>query len=133
MSHDHADIVTDSAYLKDPPADYFYPPHDIFAYLASVGTNLQNDKYANEYEFQEDLYQIFARAHDGHFVFYPDALTKAFQWGRKRSLVSISEDGSSLPVIKLYGEFSTPWESERSDLYRGCDLVTINSVDRLSD
>lgn len=57
-------------------------------------------------EFQEDLYQVFARAHDGHFVFYPDALTKAFEWGRKRSLVSISEDGTSLPVIKLYGKFS---------------------------
>ncbi|KAK6585749.1 hypothetical protein PZA11_002476 [Diplocarpon coronariae] len=53
-------------------------------------------------EFQEDLYQVFARAHDGHFIYYPDALTKAFEWGRQRSLVSISEDGSSLPVIKLY-------------------------------
>ncbi|KAE8441047.1 hypothetical protein EG329_005909 [Mollisiaceae sp. DMI_Dod_QoI] len=93
---------SDSAFLRDPPADYFYPPHDIFAYLASVKTNLQNDKYANEYEFQEDLYQVFARAHDGHFVFYPDVLTKAIEWGRQRSLVSISEDGKSLPVIKLY-------------------------------
>jgi hypothetical protein len=129
----HADIVTDSAYLKDPPADYFYPSHDIFAYLASVGTNLQNDVYANEYEFQEDLYQVFARAHDGHFVFYPDALTKALQWGRKRSLVSISEDGSSLPVIKLYGEFSPAPESECTDLDRGCGLFPINSVDCLFD
>jgi hypothetical protein len=49
-----AEIVSDSAYKKDPPATYFYPPHDIFAYLASVKTNLQNDKYANEYEFQEE-------------------------------------------------------------------------------
>ncbi|KUJ13113.1 uncharacterized protein LY89DRAFT_592412 [Mollisia scopiformis] len=93
---------SDSAYLRDPPETYFYPPHDIFAYLASVKTNLESDKYANEYEFQEDLYQVFARAHDGHFVFYPDALTKAIEWGRQRSLVSISEDGTSLPVIKLY-------------------------------
>ncbi|KAH9213176.1 hypothetical protein DL95DRAFT_390761 [Leptodontidium sp. 2 PMI_412] len=93
---------SDTAWKKNPPADYFYPPHDIFGYLASVKANLQADKYANEYEFQEDLYQVFARGHDGHFVFYPDALTKAFEWGRKRSLVSISEDGTSLPVIKLY-------------------------------
>lgn len=35
-------------------------------------------------------------------MFYPDALTKAFDWGRQRSLVSISEDGTSLPVIKIY-------------------------------
>ncbi|KAK0100490.1 hypothetical protein ONS95_008438 [Cadophora gregata] len=93
---------SDTAWKKNPPADYFYPPHDIFGYLASVKANLQANKYANEYEFQEDLYQVFARGHDGHFVFYPDALTKAFEWGRKRSLVSISEDGTSLPVIKLY-------------------------------
>ncbi|CAL3964515.1 unnamed protein product [Diplocarpon coronariae] len=93
---------SDSAWKKDPPADYFYPPHDIFAYLASVRASLLSDTYANEYEFQEDLYQVFARAHDGHFIYYPDALTKAFEWGRQRSLVSISEDGSSLPVIKLY-------------------------------
>jgi hypothetical protein len=50
----HADIVSDPEYKKDPPADYFYPPHDIFAYLASVKTNLQNDQYANEYEFQQE-------------------------------------------------------------------------------
>lgn len=97
-------MYSDSAFKKNPPADYFYPPHDIFGYLASVKTNLQNDQYANEYEFQGDLYQIFARAHDGHFVFYPDALTGALQFGRQRSLVSISEDGSSLPQIKIYGK-----------------------------
>jgi hypothetical protein len=97
--------MLDSAYLKDPPANYFYPPHDIFTYLSSVKAKLENNVYANEYEFQEDLYQVFARAHDGHFVFYPDALTKAFQWGRQRSLVSISEDGTSIPEIKLYGKF----------------------------
>lgn len=49
-----ADTVSDIAYKKDPPATYFYPPHDIFGYLASVKKNLQNDKYANEYEFQQE-------------------------------------------------------------------------------
>jgi hypothetical protein len=96
---------TDIAYKKDPPATYFYPPHDILGYIASVKANLQSGKYANEYEFQEDLYQVFARAHDGHFVFYPDALTKALEFGRRKSLVSISEDGKSIPQIKFYGDF----------------------------
>lgn len=83
-------------------------------------TNLLNDKYANEYgmfhalrleklanpvsEFQEDLFQLTVRAHDGHFTFVPDLLGKAFSWRRKMSLVSISEDGTSLPVIKLLGK-----------------------------
>ena len=50
------------------------------------------------------LYQIWARSHDGHFVYYPDLLTKAFEFGRQLSLVSISKDGSSLPEIKIYGK-----------------------------
>jgi hypothetical protein len=94
----------DSAYLKNPPPTYFYPPLDIFGKLASVKTNLQNNVYANEYTFQEDLYQVFAPAHDGHYILYPDALTKAFEWGRQRSLVSISSDGKQIPQIYVYGE-----------------------------
>ncbi|KAI9050240.1 hypothetical protein LZ554_006377 [Drepanopeziza brunnea f. sp. 'monogermtubi'] len=93
---------SDLAWKKKPPADYFYPPHDVLGYLASVKSNLENNKYANEYKFQEDLYQVFARSHDGHFLLYPDAYSKAFEFSRQRSLVSISEDGTSLPVIKLY-------------------------------
>lgn len=50
--------MSDSAYKKDPPATYFYPPHDIFAYLASIKTNLQNNKYANEYEFQSEYVKL---------------------------------------------------------------------------
>lgn len=96
---------SDPAYKADPPADYYYPGYDMFAALAKVRSNLVADKYANEYAFQSDLYQtVFGPAHDGHFVFYPDALTRVFEWRRQRSLVSISEDGMSLPVIKLYGE-----------------------------
>lgn len=51
----------------------------------------------------ESLYQIFARSHDGHFVYYPDLLTSVFEFGRAVGLVSVSEDGVSLPVIKIYG------------------------------
>jgi len=94
---------SDSAYKKDPPPNYFYPPIDIFGYLASVKANLENDVYPNEYEFQADLYNLFAKAHDGHFVFYPDALTEAIEWGRQRSLISISVGTSSIPQIYLYG------------------------------
>ncbi|UKZ78744.1 hypothetical protein TrVFT333_006489 [Trichoderma virens FT-333] len=94
---------SDAAYKADPPADYFYPPHDIFKALASVRADLVADKYTNEYEFQEDLYvRVFGPAHDGHFVFYPDALTVAFEWTRTAPIVSISENGRYLPVIKLY-------------------------------
>ncbi|KAM0261420.1 hypothetical protein ACHAQJ_002273 [Trichoderma viride] len=94
---------SDAAYKADPPADYFYPPHDIFKALAGVRADLVADKYTNEYEFQVDLYaRVFGPAHDGHFVFYPDALTIAFEWTRPKPIVSISENGRDLPVIKLY-------------------------------
>ncbi|KAL7940000.1 hypothetical protein V8C42DRAFT_357971 [Trichoderma barbatum] len=94
---------SDAAYKADPPADYFYPNDDIFKALASVRADLVADKYTNEYKFQADLYaRVFGPAHDGHFVFYPDALTVAFEWTRTKPIVSISENGRDLPVIKLY-------------------------------
>lgn len=89
--------------MKNPPPSYFYPPHDPLAKLASVKAGLVAGKYSNEYEFQKDLYQVFAPAHDGHFVMYPDLLTKAFEWGRQVPLVSISKDGHEIPEIYSYG------------------------------
>lgn len=93
--------------LKNPPADYFYPAFDVLGKLASVKSNLKRGVYANEYKFQQDLYQVFVPAHDGHFVVYPDLLTSAFEWRRQRSLVSISSDGVEAPKIYLYGESTT--------------------------
>ncbi len=61
--------------------------------------------YVNEYEWQADLYKVFAGAHDGHFIYYPDVFT-TFAYRRTVSLISISEDGSSPPVIKVYGELN---------------------------
>ncbi|KAK5994141.1 Peptidase S41 family ustP-like protein [Cladobotryum mycophilum] len=99
----YLDFQSDSAYKAHPPADYYYPPYDLFANLAKVRANLQAGVYKNEIDFQTDLYlQVFGKGHDGHYVYYPDALTKIFKYRRPLSLVSISEDGSSLPVIKVY-------------------------------
>lgn len=92
------------AWLKDPPKDYDFPPHDTLGVLASVKENLINDKYPNEHSFQIDLYSVFTPAHDGHFIFFPDLLSKAFDFSRQQALVSISEDGQSLPVIKLFDD-----------------------------
>ncbi|KAK3943291.1 hypothetical protein QBC46DRAFT_307694 [Diplogelasinospora grovesii] len=117
---------SDLAYKADPPADYPYAAHDIFAALAQVRANLQDGKYANEYQFQEDLYMnVFGPAHDGHLVFYPDALTRVFEFARERALVSISEDGTSLPVIKLYEDvISSPETASVVKLINGIDAAT---------
>ncbi|CCU83217.1 peptidase S41 family protein [Blumeria hordei DH14] len=93
---------SDLAWKKDPPADYDCPAHDVIAALDQVRKNLVVNKYANEYVFQIDLYRVFLLGCDGHLVVFPDALFKGFVFRRERSLVSISEDERSLPVIKLY-------------------------------
>ncbi len=81
----------------------------MFENLAAVRAKLESDSYANEYEFQADLFlTVFAPGHDGHFYYYPDALTAAFGFTRQLALVSISEDGSSLPVIKSYSMLPQP-------------------------
>lgn len=116
---------TDAAYKADPPANYFYPAYDMFAALAEVKTNLENDVYASEYAFQVDLYgKVFIPGHDGHFIFYPDLLTKVFGFGRPFSLVSISEDGTSLPVIKVYEDVvSSPRTASIVKQINGIDAV----------
>ncbi|KAJ8071606.1 hypothetical protein OCU04_001929 [Sclerotinia nivalis] len=117
---------SDLEYLKDPSAEYFYPPLDVMGKLASVKSNLETGGvYANEYEFQQDLYQIFALAHDGHFVVYPDLLSAAFDWRRQRSLVSISSDGVEIPKIYLYEDIiASPSEASEVTEINGVDAVT---------
>ena len=64
---------TDPGYKADPPADYFYPPYDMFAALNKVKSNLQADVYPNEYAFHVDLYTtVFGPGHDGHYVLYSE-------------------------------------------------------------
>ncbi|KAK0736146.1 hypothetical protein B0T21DRAFT_175765 [Apiosordaria backusii] len=117
---------SDSAYKADPPEDYFFPPFDMFSALAQVRQNLEADVYANEYDFQEDLYvSVFCPGHDGHFVFFPDALTRVFEWRRQLALVSISEDGASLPVIKIYEDIiASPETASIVSLINGVDAAT---------
>ncbi|PNY23275.1 Uncharacterized protein TCAP_06780 [Tolypocladium capitatum] len=112
---------SDAAYKADPPENYFYPGYDMYSNLAKVKSNLQANEYANEYTFQSDLYNtVVGPGHDGHFIFYPDALTKAFKWRRQRSLVSISEDGKAMPVIKLYEDVvSSPGTASAVKLING--------------
>ncbi|KAI1500020.1 peptidase s41 family protein [Biscogniauxia marginata] len=119
---------SDTAFKKNPPADYFYPPHDIWATIDEVKADIAADKYANEYEWQADLYKkLFGPAHDGHFVVYPDALTSALEWQRPFALVSVSEESpdGSAPVIKLYEDvISSPETASVVKLINGKDAST---------
>ncbi|KAI5922337.1 peptidase s41 family protein [Camillea tinctor] len=119
---------SDTVFKKNPPAGYYYPPHDIWAAINAVKADITADKYANEYEWQADLYKkVFGPAHDGHFVVYPDALTSALEWQRPFALVSVSEEGpdGSAPVIKVYEDvISSPETASVVKLINGQDAAT---------
>lgn len=56
--------------------------------------------YANEYEFQADLYAAFNLAKDGHFRYFPDLVAAALQFRRQDiALASVSLDGVAVPQI----------------------------------
>lgn len=103
-SRPYIEWQSDTIFKKNPPSEYFYPPHDIWGVLDQIGADIKADKYDNEYAWQQDLYiKLFGPAHDGHFVSYPDVLTNAIEWQRPYALVSISDspDGAT-PEIKIY-------------------------------
>ncbi|KAF4839151.1 Peptidase S41 family protein ustP [Colletotrichum tropicale] len=116
---------SDLAFLKDPPADYFFPPHDLFGALEKVRAGIEADQYPNEYSWQQDMFiNVFGPGHDGHLYVYSDILTNAIEWQRPYGLVSISEDGSSTPVIKIYEDIiSTPDTASALKLINGVDAV----------
>jgi len=114
---------SDLAFLKDPPADYPYPPVDIFEELERIRSNLEDGKYSGELEWQEDLYtNIVGRSHNGHLAYSPDLLAVPFEWVRPWSLVSVSQDGTSLPVIKVLEDALSPTE-------KSSHVVKINGMD----
>lgn len=119
---------SDTAFKRNPPLDYSYPPTDLWATIARVRADLEADKYPNEYAWQADLYaSLFGPAHDGHFVVYPDALSAALEWQRPFALVSISEEGpdGSAPVIKVYDDVVSGVEAPSTvKLINGLDATT---------
>ena len=105
------EFQSDLSYLKDPPPGYLYPGVDILGELDAIGERLKSDKYTSEYEYQLELHNIIAAAHDGHLAYLPDILS-VFQYARLVSenarsdgspdyflLFSVSDDGVQLPSI----------------------------------
>lgn len=86
-------------YKRDPPSGYQEPAADIRAQFQEVLSNISSGAYATEYAFQANLVRTFNSAHDGHFRFSPDLLTKAISFGRTVPLVSVSLDGIKAPKV----------------------------------
>ncbi|KAK7702089.1 hypothetical protein SLS64_009950 [Diaporthe eres] len=95
-----ASIEIAISYLKDPPASFQFPAYDIPAAFEEIISNVKSGLYANEYEFQADLYAAFNLAKDGHFRFIPDLIGAAIQFRRQDiALASVSLDGVAVPQI----------------------------------
>ncbi|CAG8953320.1 hypothetical protein HYFRA_00003528 [Hymenoscyphus fraxineus] len=95
---------SDIAYLKDPPTSYKMPAIDLWQSFNDILQGIKNGEFANEYEFQVKLFSTFNLAHDGHFRFAPDLMSK-IQFRRRVQLVSVSRDGVELPRIYVKGKF----------------------------
>ncbi|THZ05078.1 hypothetical protein D6C95_03000 [Aureobasidium pullulans] len=98
---------TTLSYVKDPPKEYalnVQPGFDFWKAFDAVEHNVVDGVYKSEYDFGWDLYQANQQVHDGHFTFVPDSVGKIFIFGRTTPLVSVSDDGKSLPVVYAYAD-----------------------------
>ncbi|KAI7352380.1 hypothetical protein KC336_g22445, partial [Hortaea werneckii] len=79
----YLDWQTTIEYLADPPAEYaskVQAPYDFWADWDGIYQNVMDGAYSSEYAFGWDLYRSFQKAHDGHFVYYPDSVTLIFSY-----------------------------------------------------
>ena len=92
---------TTTVYLKNPPPAYEPPPVDLLGGLDHIKSQALADQYANEYEFELALYNLFVSGRDGHLKYEP-WLVGNFGIKRNVELVSVSSDGVQLPKIYFY-------------------------------
>lgn len=94
---------TTFSYVKDPPAKYQMPAYDFWATFDHIRVKLENGSYLSEWEFGMDLYRTFNNVYDSHLFYILDVVGKAFHFRRDVSLVSVSENGYSLPEVYVQG------------------------------
>ena len=95
------------AYLAQPPADYGQPPADILGALNNISDSAAAGAYSNEYDFEMDISNVVLSAHDQHF-YINQVMPLLIIWRRAPELISLSEDGVSLPKIYVFGMTPTP-------------------------
>ncbi|OCK83485.1 hypothetical protein K432DRAFT_432854 [Lepidopterella palustris CBS 459.81] len=119
-----------TAYLKNPPAEYIEKiqnPVDIWDGLDEIEKNLTSGVWTQEYEFGWSLYHLLQSTHDGHFVYVPDVVGTVFNFARPVPLVSVSEDGTSLPKPFVYPDILATSLGNAS--FSPSPVVSINGED----
>jgi len=121
----YLEFQSDQAWKKNPPKSDTYPGYDMRAELSAIRSGIESGEYKTEYHWQNDLFmRVFGPGHDGHMYMYPDLLD-VFRWERQAALVSISDDGLKLPVIKVYQDvMSSTKDASTVTHINGKDAVT---------
>lgn len=126
----YLDWQTTISYLKDPPAEYaekVQAPYDFYANYERIYETAKSDAYSSEYAFGFDVYRCFQRAHDGHFVLYPDSVTEIFSFGRTTPLISVSVDGTDIPEVFVYSDILEA--SYGNETFTPSSIAQIDGVD----
>jgi Peptidase family S41 len=92
------------SYLQDPPSGYQMSAFDFWAAFNHIGENLSNAAYSSEWDFGMDLLRATTNVHDDHLRYILDVVGKVFKFGRGVDLVSVSQDGLSLPMVYVHGK-----------------------------
>lgn len=90
------------AYLKNPPADYQQPKFDLIGALNTIRDDVNQNKFANEYDFEYALQQVVIATHDAH-INLAFGILSLFLFGAPYGLVSASSDGLELPKAYIPG------------------------------
>ncbi|KAF2196112.1 hypothetical protein GQ43DRAFT_499809 [Delitschia confertaspora ATCC 74209] len=92
---------SDIAWLKNPPSTFELGPTDLIAELDKIKQNLAS--FSSEYVVQLAIWSITVKTGNFHMTWRPDIL-QVFDWTRQVQVVSLSEDGKSLPKVFLLND-----------------------------
>ncbi|KAK1621622.1 peptidase S41 family protein [Colletotrichum phormii] len=109
--------------LANPPEGYLAPGVDVIGGLGQIRARVMKDKYKSQIEFALDIKRLFTQASDGHFNYNP-ALLSLFTFRSLNNLVSVSDDGLSVPRVYLISDFLKSYVND-TDVY---DIKSIDDV-----
>ena len=92
-------------YRKDRIENYD-EPLDVISELDEIANNIQDGNYESDYEVQTAMYLLFQKVRDFHFVFMPDLVTALPFFRNGGQIISLSEDGLSLPQVYLVSDLN---------------------------
>lgn len=98
------EFQSDVGHLKEPPAGYPLAGVDLFGKIQDLRNQVSSGQFTSEVDFERNFTAILASAQDGHLNFQFDGLAVFTYQKFFGGLISVSNDGTSEPVIYLYGK-----------------------------